>query len=152
MNNENLFEEMQRGMDEVLCNMYGAPNPVLVCQDHKGLAQPTGTGLWRAPRCEMLESDNSFKTLIELPGVDKKDIELNITDKAMEVKVEGKEEKESKSKNGYSLMSARQSFYRMLALPRSVDSSKVKAEYHNGILTVEFPKSASSKAKRIEIK
>jgi HSP20 family protein len=159
--NDEIFEEirqMQRQMGGVCCES-GLMHPVLVPRDMldekqtgKETAPAGAMQFWRAPRCDVTETDDSIVSAFELPGADKSDIELNVNDDAIEVKVEKKQENVQKGDESYHSMSARQSFYRHIPLPKNVDASKATAEYKNGILRVEVPKAAKAKAKRLEIK
>lgn len=149
-----MFEDMrrmQREMDQMFYDRQSQPM-LENKKDGKELSIAAKPQWFRIPRVEVKESENALITSFELPGVDRNDIELNVTDEGIEVKVEKREEKEVKGKDNYSYSTARQSFYRHIPLPRMVDASKAKAEYKNGMLMVEIPKTAKSKVKRLEIK
>ena len=115
----------------------------------KGLAKYSG---FRVPVDDIKETENSVIASVEVPGVEKKDIELNVTENSIEVKVEKKAEKEVKEKGSYSYKSRSHSFYRALPLPAEVKSSEAKAEYKNGVLTVEIPKVKKLEAKKKKIR
>jgi HSP20 family protein len=145
--NDPLYEELRR-MQREMDRMFVPDQKQLANAETK---QPT-VSWYRTPRCDMCETEKSVLTTIELPGVDKGDIQLNITDDAIEVKVEKKQEKEQKGKGEYKYSSSVQSFYRAIPLPRYLDAGKAKAEYKNGVLTIEVPKTQKSKVKRLEIR
>lgn len=107
----------------------------------------------RQPKSDIYETENSVIAAFELPGVDKKDIELNITDDLMEVKVIKKQEKkaEDKEKGVYSYKACSRQFYKSVKLPTSVDSAKAKAEYRDGLLRIEIPKAKTVKKRLIRI-
>lgn len=110
---------------------------------------------FRTPKCNMHETEKSVVASFELPGVEKKDIELNVTDDRIEVKVNHKAEKEEKKKGMYRYEASSHSFYRSIPLPVDVKSEEAEAEYKNGVLRVEIPKVKqieAKKHKRIEIK
>ncbi len=102
---------------------------------------------------DMYETKNSVIAKFELPGVDKRNIELNITEDTVEVKVQKKTEVEEKRKGVHRYESRRSHFYRRLPLPGGVDSSKAEASYKEGVLKVEIPKTAKAaqKSRKIEI-
>lgn len=138
---QNLFDYMYRGQPRRLMLRHGAEN--------------LPENRFRCAVCDMRWKDNSLQAAFELPGVDKKDIELNVADNYIEVKVDRKEKsgKEGGKAQGY--YESRQQFYRRVPLPENVDSSKAKAEFKNGQLTVEIPKRKlveQKKQKRLEIK
>jgi HSP20 family protein len=95
------------------------------------------------------ETETGVIAEFELPGVDKKDIQLDITAHDVEVKVERKEEKEEKGKKLYRHEVRSMSFYRRVSFPVEIVPEKAKATYRNGILRIEAPKVKQAKtAKR----
>lgn len=127
---------------------------------------------FRTPLSNIYETENSVIATFELPGVEKNEIELNVTDTHIEVKVERsqkskiygkldtpsesptKAEKEEKHKGVYRYESRSSQFYRALPLPAEVQSEKANAECKNGVLRVEIPKvkKVEEKKKKIAIK
>lgn len=107
---------------------------------------------FRTPVLGVTENDSSWLAKLELPGVDKDDIQLNISERGVEVKVEKQLEKEEKSEDAYSKYSRYAGFYRCFPLPEGVDSDKVDAEYKNGVLEINIPKPVKPEAKKIRIK
>jgi HSP20 family protein len=105
----------------------------------------------RIPVTDVVETENSVIATFELPGVEKQNIQLNVTEDTVEVKVEKKAEKEIKDKETYSYEMRSQSFYSALPLPAEVVAENADASYKNGILRVEIPK-AKKHTKNIEIK
>jgi HSP20 family protein len=109
---------------------------------------------YRHPATNIYETDNAVIAEFEVPGVNKNDIELNVTENDIEVKIDKKLEKEVKKKGYYIYESKRQGFYRKLPLPTEVIPEKTKAELQNGVLKVEMPKAEKTedkKKKRISI-
>ena len=113
---------------------------------------------YRSPVTDLSETDKSVIARMEIPGVNKEDIDLKVNDDKIEVKVEQKEETEDedKEKGYYRYESRCKSFYRSIPLPTEVNADKAEAEYKNGVLTVEIPKKEpqkiEEKTKKIEIK
>ncbi|MBI3027597.1 Hsp20/alpha crystallin family protein [Candidatus Woesearchaeota archaeon] len=107
----------------------------------------------RIPVADMQETGNSVIATFELPGVAKEDIQLNVAEDRVEVKVEKKAEKEIEEKNNYSYEMRSHSFYGALPLPSDVIAENAEASYKDGILRVEIPKAKKVETKkRIEIK
>ncbi len=127
------FEEIERSM-RALTHLVSEP------------ARPARTNLFR-------ENGNLIAEF-ELPGVDKKDIQLNLTENEIEVKVERKMEKEIEQKRkGYFYEASAEKFYRRLVLPERVIPEKANAKLENGVLRVTMPLyEVKEKKKRIEIK
>lgn len=96
--------------------------------------------MMREPLTDIMETDDSVVAKIELPGVDKKDIDLKITDNMLGIKAEKKHEEEVKKKGFFRQERSYIGFQRAFTLPAKVYPDKAKAEFKNGILTVEIPK------------
>ncbi len=88
----------------------------------------------------------------ELPGMDKDNIEVNLTDHTLTIKGEKKKEEEIKEKDYYRAERSYGSFFRTVELPKEVHSDKVKAHFKNGILEVRLPKTEEAKAKEVKVK
>ena len=88
----------------------------------------------------------------ELPGMDKENIEVNLTDHTLTIKGEKKKEDEVKEENYYRCERSYGSFLRTVELPKDVHADKVKASFKNGILEVRMPKTEEAKSKEIKVK
>lgn len=104
------------------------------------------------PAVDLIENDDSYIAKVELPGVSKDDVKITLQDNSLTIRGEKKEEKETTESNYHRLERSYGSFQRSLALPGSVRSDKVAAEYKEGILTITLPKAEESKRKQIDIK
>lgn len=108
---------------------------------------------YRQPLADLFETDKEFVATLELPGVDKKDIEVNVLENGVEVKVEKKEEHKHEEKGTYRLERSYAGFYRHIPLPEHADAAKVDASYRNGVLELRIPKrEGTGKHKRISVK
>lgn len=156
---DEIFDEFKR-MREELNRMASRINSSL---GHRMLSHGKGSEKgkeldehrkFRTPSADIQEKENKVIATFELPGADKEDIELNVTDNKVEVKVSKKAEKETKKKGAYSYSSFSQHFYRTLPLPAGVSAENADANYKNGVLTVEIPKLKleEKKKKKIDIK
>ncbi len=119
---------------------------------------------WREPLFEMIEprerwmsidvidKDDHLLVRAELPGIDKKDVSVSITDHLLTIKgAFGREEKEEK-RHYYRHEIARGAFERSVLLPENIDSSKVEASLANGVLEVTVAKAKESKRRVVEVK
>jgi len=103
----------------------------------------------RCPVSDIRETETSVLAAIELPGVRKEDIKLQVTDTYVEVKVDTKIE--ANDENSFSRLS--RSFFRRLPIPTEVDAKKAEASFENGILRVSIPKKqAESNTWDVDIK
>lgn len=105
-----------------------------------------------APTVDLYEEKDDIVVKAELPGIDKNNIEVNLTDHTLTIKGEKKKEEEVKKENYYRAERSYGSFLRTLELPRDVHADKVKASFKNGILEVRMPKTEEAKAKEIKVK
>jgi len=100
------------------------------------------------PAVDIVEKDNAFQVTAELPGLESKDIDLQLSDGVLTIKGEKNEEKEEKTKDRYVSERRYGSFRRSLQVPASVESDKVEASYKSGVLTVTLPKSVEAQKKQ----
>ena len=108
----------------------------------------------RTPRMDIYEKDDKVIAEVELPGVDPKNIEVEVKDNVLSVSAKGREEKEEKGKGYYRREMGERYFKRQVLLPAEVIEEKAEAEYENGILRVIIPKAKpkEEKEKKIKIK
>jgi len=111
---------------------------------------PFGGGMNAGPRTDISETDEAMLVSVDLPGLDEKDVEVNVTDDMLTIRGE---REEKSGKDGFTSQS-RRSFHRMIPVPPGVDAEKAEAEFRRGVLTVTLPKTEEAKArvKRIEVK
>lgn len=102
-----------------------------------------------APALDVYQDKDQFTVVAELPGMRKEDIELLLQDGVLTISGERKQEK--KNEQGYRTERFSGRFQRSVTLPTSVDGSKVKATYQDGILKVVLPKAEEAKPKQIEV-
>jgi len=104
-----------------------------------------------APRVDIRETDDALLLQAELPGIDKKDIRLEVKDGVLTLSGERRYEKDVKEENVHRVERAYGSFSRSFSLPTNVDADKVDANMKNGVLEVRLPKRESAKPKAIAI-
>jgi HSP20 family protein len=104
------------------------------------------------PSIDISETDGSVMVKAEMPGMEAKDIDIDITGDVLTLRGEKKVEEEKKEERYYCRERHYGSFQRSFRLPAGVHSDKVDAKFKNGVLTIDIPKSEESKHQRIEIK
>jgi HSP20 family protein len=104
------------------------------------------------PAVDLYEEKDEIVVKAELPGIEKDNVEINLTDRRLTIKGEKKKEEEIKEENYYRSERSHGSFVRTLELPKEVHADKVKASFKNGILEVRLPKTEEAKAKEIKVK
>ena len=99
------------------------------------------------------EDDKAYTVTAELPGLDEKDVSVNVKGGALIIEGEKRQENEEKGKDRYLSERSYGAFKRSFALPDDVDGKKVTAQFGKGVLTVTLPKTAESQtARKIDIK
>jgi len=101
---------------------------------------------------DVYENDDSVVLTAPLAGVDKKDLEISITDEVVNIKGERHQQEEIVKENFYTQECYWGAFSRSYILPVAVDAVKAEAALKNGILTIKIPKLEKSKTKTIDIK
>jgi len=107
-------------------------------------------GNWR-PVVDIYEDEEAIVVKADLPGVDKKDIKVDLKDRVLTLEGERSHENEVKKENYYCKERAFGRFHRAFTLPEGVDSDKIKAEFKDGVLKVEIPKPEEKKPKKIAV-
>lgn len=99
------------------------------------------------PKTNIKETIDSYFVEMAVPGLKKDDFDINLDDQMLSISAKTKDESEETNENytrkefGYS------SFKRSFTLPEHIEESKIKANYNEGILSVELPKKEEAKAK-----
>jgi HSP20 family protein len=119
--------------------------------DHEP-AWPRVSGLALAP--SVAAKHNEYEITAELPGLDDKDIEVSLSNSALTIKGEKKEDKEEKGKDYYLSERRYGSFARSFVVLEGVDADKIEASFSKGVLSVKLPKTAEARKneKKIEVK
>lgn len=104
------------------------------------------------PRLDIAETKESLVIEAELPGMETKDIEVNLTGDLLTIKGEKKSERKEDGKHYHCTERHTGSFQRAFRLPTSVQGNKVDASFDKGVLTVTLPKTEEAREKEIKIK
>ncbi|HPJ55654.1 MAG TPA: Hsp20/alpha crystallin family protein [Bacteroidales bacterium] len=92
------------------------------------------------PSVNIADENKAFEVSVALPGLDKKDVKIEIQNDCLIISSEKKYEKEEKNKNWMRREYGYASFQRMFQLPVSADQDKVQAEMKNGVLSIKVAK------------
>ena len=103
------------------------------------------------PAVDIYQDADHVVVRAALPGIKPEDMEVTITEDALTIKGERKDEKEVKEENYLHREHRYGAFRRAVALPLGLDAAKAKASYENGILTVTVPKTEGSRPKSLKI-
>ena len=107
-------------------------------------------GEW-LPAADITETEDSLFIKAELPGIEDKDIDLNICGNVLTIRGEKKHVKEDKTENHYLGDRYYGSFRCTFQLPADIDPDKAEASFAKGVLKISVPKVEEGKTKKIEI-
>jgi HSP20 family protein len=99
------------------------------------------------PAVNIREDEKNFTLELAVPGIDKKDLKIDINEDVITISSEHNEEKEEARDDFKRKEFSYSSFCRSFYLPENVNKEKIEANYKDGILTVELPKEEEEKAK-----
>ena len=106
-----------------------------------------------APSVDIEEAEDKYVIKADLPGVDKKDIDVKLENGVLSIRGEKQTEKETgKGSKRHRTERFHGTFARSFTLPEAVKSDKVDASYKDGVLLLEIPKAEEAKPKSINIK
>lgn len=110
-----------------------------------------GLGFGFVPAAEMEETDEAIQLRLEVPGLEPKDINVEVTADAVSISGERRSETKTEEK-GIARSEFRYGrFQRVIPLPSEVQNDKVEAEYKDGILRLTMPKAVSDKGKVVKV-
>jgi HSP20 family protein len=115
-----------------------------------GIARGAGAGeirMW-TPSVEVFERDNNLVVRAELPGLDKDDVKVELTDDGLVIEGERKREYEERLEGGYRSEIEYGRFYRMIPLPEGVNVDQAQARMNNGVLEVAIPMAEAKRPSR----
>ena len=107
-------------------------------------------GAW-VPAVDVLDGKDKLTVNAELPGFKREDLDVSIYENNLILSGERKSEEERQEGEFYRSERFYGRFQRSISLPFAVDTTKIQARYHNGVLTVTLPKSEQAKAKQIDV-
>ena len=106
----------------------------------------------RLPRIDVIDREQEILVRAELPGVERKDINIELTGQMLTIEGEHRHEKKEEKGEFYRAEIREGSFSRRIRLPDEVDEKGVKAEFTNGVLEVHMPKTHKVERHKIEVK
>ncbi|MGD1211584.1 MAG: Hsp20/alpha crystallin family protein [Candidatus Acidiferrales bacterium] len=104
-----------------------------------------------APAVDIYETENELVLKADLPDINEKDLDVRIENNMLTIRGERKFEQKVKEENYLRIERTYGSFSRSFSLPNTVSTEGIKAEYKNGVLTVEMAKRAESKPKQVKV-
>lgn len=104
-----------------------------------------------SPAVDIVESENDLTLRMDVPGIELKDIDINLENDTLTVKGERRFESSDNSRGYHRIERSYGAFARSFTLPNTVDTEKVRADYKNGVLSITLPKKEVAKPRTIKV-
>lgn len=145
---EHPFAALQREMNQLFDEFFGDWGTGLDWPRWSGLRAHADQG---ALSVDVVEDEQEVRVTADVPGMDEKDIDVELSDNLLTIKGEKQQERDEKKRNYHLVERTYGAFQRSIPLPGGLLEDKAKARFKNGVLTVTIPKSAESKSQRKQI-
>lgn len=132
------FNSFRKEMDDVLSRF--------------GFEPENWPSLEHVPALDLSETEGAVEVKMDVPGFKPENIEIQVRGNLLTIKGKTEDEKEEKGREYHRVERHRGEFSRSVTLPCEVVGSKAKAEYKNGVLSLNMPKSEPIHAQKIEVK
>lgn len=141
------FEEMEHWFENMFSrNWFHFPHREWPSASH--FASEFHTGV---PKVDVIDRDNEINIRAELPGIDKNDIEVMMSDNILTIKGSSKKEEKEEQGDYYRCETSQGSFSRSMVLPADVNTDKASAKFKDGVLDLNLPKTEQSKRRSIKV-
>jgi HSP20 family protein len=115
-----------------------------------GSGDGSTSAVW-SPQTDLVETDEDFRLHLDVPGMSKEDININLQNRTLTVSGERASERTDESEEFVRVERAFGTFHRSFTLPDAVDADGIEATYDGGVLTITVPKTEKSTRRQIEI-
>jgi HSP20 family protein len=117
-----------------------------------GAGARSGGNLMRAPETDVIETEREIRVHVEMPGLKRDNIEVDVENNVLTIRGEKREERTEGQEGRYHLAERRYgTFARSFVLPRDVDAENIQATFEDGVLTVRIPKSEKARRRKIDV-
>lgn len=106
----------------------------------------------QVPYVDVIDREKDIVVTVDLPGVDKNDIRINVRDNTLEISAEKKTAREHEDEGYLRRERGYSRFYRTIRLPTQVDEARAQAGFNNGVLEITLPKAEKKAGSNIPIK
>ena len=142
----NQLSEMEEAQNRVSRFLGGFPNRMGIGETHS-----LSVADW-SPEVDISQDDHEYLLKADLPEMRKDDVRVTVEDGILSVSGERKTEKEDQKRKFHRIERSFGNFRRSFTLPEDADSTKVTAEFRDGVLKVHLPTTARARSKGIEVK
>jgi HSP20 family protein len=150
---ESIFDEMKQMHDRIMRRAFEIfdGNGHVFGKDLENWLQAEKQLIWK-PSIELEEKDNKFLLQIAAPGVESKDLVIEVTPEEILVKADLHHEHKEEKGKVHTCEFASGNLFRSVHLPKKIDPDRVKAEFKNGILNLTADLAVEALARKIEVK
>ena len=141
------FEEMERLFEGFMPTDWSRP----IQWEWPRMARARMPFEGKLPNIDVVDRETEILLRAELPGVDKKDLDISVSDDSVTIKGSTKQESKEEKGDYYRCEITQGSFARTIALPCTVSSEKGKASFKDGMLELVLPKTAPAKRRSIKV-
>ena len=103
------------------------------------------------PETDIREIDGKVVIEVDMPGLDKGDIDINAQEEVITIRARKEEETEEERENYYRSERGYKGFYRRLQLPTRIDPEEVGAKYEDGVLTITAEKEEQEEGNKVDV-
>jgi HSP20 family protein len=143
---EQRMQELERRFETMLPSSWTRPMHL----EFPEWAQP-GLTHFRTPKVDIIDRDDDVLVKAEIPGVNKKDLDVSVTDTAITIKGCTSQEKQVEKGDYFRSETMKGEFSRTLALPAEVEGKKAKSTFKDGMLEVTVPKRENAKRHKVKV-
>jgi HSP20 family protein len=108
-------------------------------------------GELRVPSIDIVDKEKKVIVRAEVPGIDKDDLDVSVTDRTLTIKGSSRHEKKEEEGDIHRREIRTGSFVRTVTLPSDVDGSKAKSKFKDGVLEVQLPKIRGSRKHKVKL-
>jgi len=136
------LNDLQREIDRVFGRFFPST---------EGDGESTSRQAVWAPRTDLVETEDSYRLHLDVPGLTKDDLKINYQDNQLTISGERTSDRTDEGEEYVRVERSFGQFYRAFSLPRTVNADGISAAYENGVLTITVPKTEDVKPRQIEI-
>jgi HSP20 family protein len=114
------------------------------------MSEPRANRPW-SPAVDVYETEDALKLKADVPDVKIEDIDVRVENQTLSIRGQRKFEKEENIKGHHRIERSYGEFVRSFAVPSTVDTEKVQADYKNGVLTITLPKKETAKPRQVKV-
>ena len=138
------LNSLQRQMNRMFDNFFGRTTSLVPSEE--------SLSSWEfGPPVDIYEDDRRLTFKVEVPGIDEKDIKVEIENNMLTIRGERKLEQDIKEESFRRMERHYGAFSRSFTLPSTVDPEKIEANYSHGVLAIQMPKRAEARPKQIKV-